>query len=249
MQMPQPTGQVAARGGVATVTNNLQPVAVDDILTLRNSANISIDVLLNDSDVDGDTLSLTSANAQFGEVSLIDNQLHYTPVQQLIGRDTVTYGISDGNGGSASATLTIELVSNSLPVAANDTAIVEAGKSVIIDVLANDSDADGDSLGVIAASADKGTVSIGSDNRLNFQAGSSDAGTVLITYRVTDGYGGSVEGIVTVTVSAAAATTPPPAPSPSNPGRLRRWRLHALVWAFDTWVGWHWSSSRSGVTA
>src|SRR5207237_697986 len=80
------------------------PVAVDDhAVTSKNTA-VTVDVLANDSDVDGDTLtvSITSGPAH-GTASVSSNHVVYTPTTGFVGQDEVVYSISDGHGGTATA--------------------------------------------------------------------------------------------------------------------------------------------------
>jgi hypothetical protein len=108
-------GTIVAPGGVATLTNNSQPTANDDVAETHLNTAITINVLANDADADADPLSLRSATATLGTAEIVDNKLHYQPAQDLIGEDTVVYGISDGSGGSASATLTITVLAAAPP--------------------------------------------------------------------------------------------------------------------------------------
>ena len=70
------------------------------------TAAVTINVLANDSDLDGDALSVTAASAGNGSVSIRpDGSLDYTPNANFNGTDTVTYTISDGNGATDTATV------------------------------------------------------------------------------------------------------------------------------------------------
>jgi len=93
-------------------------------------------------------------------------------------------------------------VPNQAPVAVADTAETLNTQSVIIDVLTNDTDTDGDSLMVTEVSVDQGSVEILSDNTLKYTPLSDYVGTVTIQYQVSDGHGGSAQGQVTVNVNA-----------------------------------------------
>ncbi|MGH1368912.1 MAG: Ig-like domain-containing protein, partial [Maritimibacter sp.] len=75
---------------------------------------------------------------------------------------TITYTISDGNGGTDSATVTVTVTEDpdQAPVAEDDTATTPEDTPVVIDVLANDSDPDGDPLEVTEATSPDGTVVI-----------------------------------------------------------------------------------------
>ena len=68
-------------------------------------------MLANDTDVDsGDVLTITAATASSGSNITIntDNTLTYTP-SDFLGTDTITYTVSDGNGGTDTATFDIEV--------------------------------------------------------------------------------------------------------------------------------------------
>ncbi|MFB1118965.1 cadherin-like domain-containing protein, partial [Dickeya dadantii] len=69
---------------------------------------VTVDVLANDSDVDGNPLTVTAATAGHGAVVInADGTLTYTPNSNFNGTDTVTYTVSDGAGGVVTGTLTI----------------------------------------------------------------------------------------------------------------------------------------------
>ena len=103
---------------------NDAPIAQNDIAaTPINTALANIDVLGNDSDVDGGTLSVTGAtlaNPALGAVTVNpDGTLNFTPASNISGPVVVNYSISDGQGGTASATLTINVGANTPPAGAD----------------------------------------------------------------------------------------------------------------------------------
>jgi T1SS-143 domain-containing protein len=108
-----------------TVTSvNDAPVALDDLAsTPINTALANIDVLGNDSDVEGDTLSVstaTLANPALGSVSInADGTLNFTPASNVSGPVDINYTTSDGHGGSASAVLTVSVGANTPPAGAD----------------------------------------------------------------------------------------------------------------------------------
>ena len=58
---------------------------------------ITIDVLANDTDPDGDALRITgTSTATNGTVQIVDNKIVYTPIKDFVGQDTFTYTITDG---------------------------------------------------------------------------------------------------------------------------------------------------------
>ena len=127
-----------------------------------------IDVLDNDSDPDGDTLTVTRATGGFGSVTINpDNTLLYEPNDGYVGADVLSYLLSDGRGGTASARVAVTITINRAPGLLPDAVTLSDTQSIEIDVLANDVDIDGDALTITAASAEVGTVSI-TDNRTLF---------------------------------------------------------------------------------
>jgi len=92
-----------------TVTGvNDPPVAVDDTAGTSENTAVTIDVLNNDSDPDGDTLTVDSVT-QGSHGSVINNGdgLTYTPDAGFSGTDSFTYTVSDGKGGTDTATVTV----------------------------------------------------------------------------------------------------------------------------------------------
>jgi len=114
-------------------TVSLEVLAVNDApvanpdgtrLTIENTA-VTLDVLSNDLDIDGDSLTVISAQAEFGQVEINDDgRLTYTPNDGYIGQDTINYSISDGNGGEASSTAEISVRERSdAPMLGDDTTV------------------------------------------------------------------------------------------------------------------------------
>ena len=100
-------------GGVATRTfswpvKNPSPVATDDKATVKTGKSVEVAVLANDGDPDADPLTVTKAKAGNGAVEILaDGSIKYTPKAGFAGTDTITYVVSDGNGGFAIASVTI----------------------------------------------------------------------------------------------------------------------------------------------
>ena len=121
-------------------------------MTTEENTPTTIAVLANDSDPDGDSLTVELASQPSRGVATIDNnQIIYSPAEDQFGLDSFTYIVSDGNGGSdiGSIFITITQVNNA-PVANNDSASTEENEAVNIPVLANDNDPDaGDELQVV----------------------------------------------------------------------------------------------------
>lgn len=187
-------------GGVGVLSSNALPVAENDNTVAELNEAIMISPLDNDSDPDGDALVLTSANANFGTVTITDNLITYTPPTGYFGEDQIIYGVSDGNGGTDIGIIIVNVLGNLPPTAADDTAEVFADEFVQIDVLANDADPDDDTLTVTSAVSPNGIVNISQDGILTFTPEDGFVGTTTITYVVTDPNGAQSQGQVVVTV-------------------------------------------------
>lgn len=197
-------GTIVDPGGVSVMlTNNTMPVAQADIVTMKRNASLMINALENDSDMDGDILSIGVATATFGSVTITaDNQLYYQSKVNFIGLDTITYSLSDGNGGTDSSTVSITVYDNDVPIAIDDSSETNDRTEIVINVLANDSDADNDSLTVVSAIVDEGSVTINENNTLTYTPKDGFNGTATISYTVDDGQGEQAIAQVLVTVNA-----------------------------------------------
>src|SRR5512133_2572360 len=91
------------------------------------------------------------------------------------------------------------------PRAAADTSLAVAGRPLVLDVLANDSDSDGDPLALLGASAPAhGTATSNPDGTITYTAAAGYRGADAFGYTVTDGKGGTASGTVTLTVHLIA---------------------------------------------
>ncbi|HIF5640910.1 TPA: tandem-95 repeat protein [Vibrio parahaemolyticus] len=182
---------------------NDAPNAENDVITTEEDTAVTIDVLVNDSDVEGDALSIQSASvpSEQGSVDIVDGKLVFTPAENFNGEATITYIVTDGDlTDEAKVTVTVTPVNDS-PVAVDDTTSIQEDTAVTIDVLTNDTDVDGDKLSIESASVPKeqGTVEV-VDGKLVFTPVENFNGDAEITYIVTDGQL-TDEAKVTVTVN------------------------------------------------
>ena len=109
--------------GSEPVPNRIPIAGNDDIETPINTA-ITINVLENDTDEDGDILTISTVNTPLnGTVEIVSSSIVYTPKTGFTGSDTFDYTVSDGNEGSASATVTITVnndpISNTYTITAS----------------------------------------------------------------------------------------------------------------------------------
>ncbi|MCF6443337.1 Ig-like domain-containing protein [Nereida sp. MMG025] len=180
------------------------PTAVADTASTDEDAPVTIDVLGNDSDPEGDDLTIVEASvpADQGTVEIVDNQLVFTPAPDFNGEATITYTIEDPSGNSDSADVTVDVTPVNDLEAVDDTATTDEDTPVTIDVVANDENPEGDAPTIIDASvpADQGTVEI-VDNQLVFTPAENFNGEATITYTVEDEEGATDTAEVTVDVT------------------------------------------------
>ena len=186
-----------------TATVLVDVVAVNDSTIITNSTaivdedgSVLVDLTANATDIDGDVLTITSASAANG--TIIDG--FYTPNANFNGVDIITYTVNDS--ATTTVTVTVNAV-NDAPVASYDLAKTQEDGSAFIDVLANDIDVDGDTLTVISATAENGTVTIKDDGVLAYIANQRFDGIDAITYTISDGNGATDTAIVKVSVTTS----------------------------------------------
>ncbi|RPE71493.1 Ca2+-binding RTX toxin-like protein [Pacificibacter maritimus] len=201
-------------GGTDTGTVNVDvtpvndaPDAVNDEITTDEDTAVTIDVLDNDTDVDGDTLTITGATvpAEQGTVEIVDNELVFTPADDFNGEATISYAIEDGNGGTDTATVTVNVTPvNDDPVAVDDAFETDEDTAVVIDLIGNDTDVDGDPLTIGTVSVDPafGEVVDNGDGTATFTPAENYYGPVTIDYTVVDGNGGEDAGQAIVNVGS-----------------------------------------------
>jgi VCBS repeat-containing protein len=196
---------------VASINDN--PVAANDSATTTKDTPVTINVLANDSDRDGGTLSITGVGtASHGTAVIQSGNVVYTPTSGYTGTDGFTYTISDGQGGTTvgNVSVSVNAPGNLPPVANPDSATTTRNTSVTVDVLANDSDPDGGTLSITGVgTASHGTPVIQS-GKVVYTPASGYTGTDAFTYTVSDGQGGTTVGNVSVNVApptSASATS------------------------------------------
>jgi hypothetical protein len=220
-------GQTGVSSSPATayinVTNAL-PVASDDAASTHMDQPVSgINVLANDVDPDSDMFAVSSFSYE-GSGTLVQNSdgtFTYTPVQGFTGQDSFTYTTSDGQTGASSSPATAYItVTNGLPVAGPDTATTNQDMAVLIDILANDIDPDGDLFtAVLLGNPAHGTLTPNSDGTYTYTPQPGYSGEDSFAYYATDGQlGGQFTGTsVNITVNPVVVPPPPPPPTPVLP--------------------------------
>ena len=220
-------GLVSNTGVVAITVNavNDNPVAVADTTSTNEDNSVTYNVLVNDTDVDGDSLSVTSATVQGGAavgtvVINPDKTITFTPATNSNGGPAVIdYTIGDGHGGTASSTLSVTVNPvNDAPVAVFDTVNGTEDMPVTFDVRSNDTDVDGPlplnviqingtaiSTGSPVTLADGAQVALNANGTLTYTPFLNTNGSRGFSYTVSDGTASSV-GNVTVNLAAVNDT-------------------------------------------
>ncbi|MFC2082459.1 Ig-like domain-containing protein [Candidatus Bipolaricaulota bacterium] len=200
----------------ATVTVNVgpeddPPVALNDSGTVLEDGVTTIDVVANDGDPDGNldptTVVIVSPPAH-GTTSVdpVTGAISYEPNANYNGPDTLTYEICDTDGACDLAVVSIDVIPvDDPPVANDDTSSVAEDASVVIDVVANDTDVDGDldptSVGILTQPSN-GIVSVNPvTGAISYEPAPNFNGQDTFTYQVCDSVGVCDTAMVTVNVA------------------------------------------------
>lgn len=201
-----------ARATVRVTVLNTPPVAAADAATAHTGAPTVIDVTANDSDPDGDTVTLIGSPivtpAGHGDAVKVSGCcIQYTSEPGYLGQDTFQVEIGDGHGGRSRAWVTVT-VTNQPPTAADDAATTREGVAVDVEVTANDGDPDGDAVRVSRISGDPsgGTAVKVSDSTIRYTPAAGFRGEDTFGYEVDDGFGLTSQATVTVTVTQSPPT-------------------------------------------
>ncbi len=189
--------------GLAVDLGGEEEVAAEFVFEVVSTENTTGDPVL-----DGDFVTLVEGT-EIAEGRLADGTAVGLEIVGFSrdGGTSFTEDFSSPEDGGASATLFARLVDiggglNTAPLAADDTAEAEAGRLLLLDVLANDTDADGDPLLVtVASTTDNATVSVLEDGTIRYVAAPDFSGTDSFAYTVSDGRGGTDTATVTVEVA------------------------------------------------
>ncbi len=224
---------------VTIVDANDPPVAVDDTFDTDEDTVLELPVAGvaspagNDTDPESDPLTVTAvAGATGGTVTIVGGLIEFTPTLNLCGAAAGSFGytVSDGNGGSDTGAVTVDIACvDDLPTAVDDTATVaEDDPATVVDVLANDVDAEDDPITIdTVTQPDHGTVTVAADevsyepaaNYCNSDAGGSpdtfsytinggDTATVSVTVTCVDDLPVTFDDVATVAEDSGATAIP-----------------------------------------
>jgi len=199
-------GTASATLELAVASVNDVPVAVDDAASLDEDAEVELAVVENDTDADGDALTITEVTQPAHGAALISDGAHvrYVPAANYHGADSFAYTISDGAGGTATATVTLEVASvNDAPVAQGDAQGLDEDIVTVLDLVANDSDVDGDPLTIASVTQPAhGSAVISDGQHVTYTPATDYHGGDSFSYEIGDGAGGSATATVALTVAS-----------------------------------------------
>ena len=188
---------------------NEAPVAGDDGYSVEEDSTVSGNVLSNDNDNDGDPLTTTlvsgpaHGNLAFNE----DGSFSYTPEPNFNGEDGFSYIAADGSVTSSVASVTISINSvNDVPVAIDDSVITDENGQLMIDVLANDTDVEGDALTAWVDSGPTHGSVVADSGSLTYTPAAGFHGVDSFTYAASDGT--DLSNTATVTIDVVATDDP-----------------------------------------
>lgn len=172
---------------IEVVPVNDLPVALNDSSSVLEDQSVQINVLNNDSDIDGSLKIVSTSAASNGQVLSNGSTITYVPNANFFGKDSFTYTVSDGSL-TTSASVSIDVISvNDKPSAKSDQTSTAYEKSVLIDVLVNDTDSEGDKLNVISVSSPSNGKATIVSNQVQYQPNDSFVGVDTFTVTISDG--------------------------------------------------------------
>ncbi len=213
--------------GTATITVNgvnVAPVATSDTAAVMASGPTTINVLANDTDTNlHDVLAVSAIGitGTKGNVSIAaDGTIAYNPGSAFayLGAgetavDRFTYTVSDGHGGTSTASVAVTVTGvNDPPVAPNVTASANSGSGIWVDLTGVDRDPDAHDILSVTGFGTGGTLGtpkmVGVANGFGYNSGSAfaylsagESATDSFTYTISDGHGGTSTGTATITVN------------------------------------------------
>jgi hypothetical protein len=199
-------GNVSNTATVTVTVTNAAPVAVNDAATTNAGVAAIIPVAANDTDADGTvdpaTVAIKTAPVNGTAVANPAGTVTYTPNAGFVGTDSFTYTVKDNLGAeSNAATVSVDVI-NTPPVAVNDSATTTLNKSIVINVLANDTDAEGNIAPATVAigTPANGTAVLNSGGTVTYTPGVNFSGADSFTYTVQDALG-LTSNIATISVT------------------------------------------------
>jgi len=210
-------GGLAGKGvaQVPPVLNlNHSPVAANDTANTTDGVAVTVNVLANDSDPDGDTLSVSSVTTPGHGSAAInpDKTVTYSPTAGYVGPDSFGYRIGDGHGGIASATVAVAVAPrpNTCPTADAKSVSVDEYSSVNFQLTGSDPEGDALTFGIVTAPSHGTVVLQTATGAASYTPNPGYCGADSFTAKVSDGACDSQPATVSVTVNCNRCPTANP---------------------------------------
>jgi len=187
--------------------------AVVDTASTTAGESVTIDVAANDADT-ADVRAVSAPNQ--GETTLNDDgTITFTPSTGFTGTQQFDYTVLTENGSVDTAGVFVNIGeraggANEAPELTRDSVAVAAGESATIDPLANDTDPNGDDLGIVDISSpiENASASLNDDGTVTVTAdGDAEAAASRLAYTVSDGHGARASGRIDVSVAGGQPDT------------------------------------------
>ncbi|MFD2797443.1 Ig-like domain-containing protein [Promicromonospora vindobonensis] len=218
-EVTDPNGQRDSAQVTITVVDdpeNVAPQPPDTTARVLAGASTRVALPLEGSDPDGDhvTLEAVTDPPTQGTVDIVDGQLEYTVAETGAGPDEIGYSVTDTRGATAGGTVTVGIAAppqvNQPPLAVDDEVSVRPGRTIGIDALENDSDPNGDQVGLVPRSFEgAGALDPVVTDDLVVVTAPDEEGTHTFYYGVEDSFAARATGAITVEVSRDAPLLPP----------------------------------------
>jgi hypothetical protein len=175
--------------------------ANDDAAVVAEDTPVDIPVLVNDFSDGAPPAIAAVAPGAHGTTSIVGSTVRYVPDPDFAGSDTFTYD-SAADGFTSTATVFVTVIgANDPPIAVADGATTPEETAVVIPVLANDSDPDGDPVGLLAVGPASFGTSAVAGSTVSYLPDLNYVGSDLFTYTISDGAGGLATGVISITVA------------------------------------------------
>ncbi|AWB67163.1 hypothetical protein C2869_12270 [Saccharobesus litoralis] len=206
----------------APLANNDGPISLDE------DSFVTIDVLANDTDIDGtldETQVTISSQPSLGTVTVnSDGTILYTANSDVTGNDSFTYSVVDNQGLAVESAATVSIIINAVndqPQVNDDSGIsLDEDSNIVINVLNNDSDIDSTldvtSVSIVTAPAN-GSATVNADGTITYTPSADFNGSDSLQYTVSDEQGLVASSNATVSINVNAINDAPViSGSPSN---------------------------------
>ncbi|WP_249999544.1 Ig-like domain-containing protein [Actinoplanes sp. M2I2] len=196
-------------GQIRVAVGNAKPHAADDLAAVAYRGSVTVDVLGNDTDPNGDALTITSVGSPgHGTATIVAGKITYEAPAGFSGQATFSYVVSDGTD-TDTATVTVT-VANAAPTAAAHSVHTACDTAIRIDALAGSNDPNGDTLTVGGfTSPAHGSLVRNADGTLTYTPAAGWSGTDSFDFTVDDGHGGTDTRTITVVVTNGVPVAQP----------------------------------------